>query len=183
MPTPLSGQPGGDLSATPTDPRAARTRALLRDALMEQVRERDWPEITTSDICRHAGIARSSFYEHYRGKADLLDEVFADRMRAVTPARRAGDPLGTIDWLVDHVAEAPGFLAHAMAGGRGDALLPRFRAALTSVLRRELEALGVSDAGAKAAYVIGGSLSYLAETGEPDAKPALQRLAARILSD
>lgn len=177
-----SGQSRRTMSA---DPRAQRTRALLRQALMQLLEQVDWGAISTSDICRRAGIARSSFYEHYRGKADLLDEVFDERMGAIRLSGRDGDPLGTLSWLVAHVAEAPAFFAQAMAGGRGDALMPRFRAALTRQLERELRLRQVPDAACCAAYLIAGSMAYLAATpgaaGGAAAEEALQRLAQRVL--
>jgi AcrR family transcriptional regulator len=163
------------------DPRVRRTRATLRDALMQLLQRKDWSEISTSDICRKAGVARSSFYEHYIGKADLLDEVFAVQMSVIPSAFDPNAPLGTLDWLVEHVARAPDFFAHAFAGGRGDALLPRFRTALTRKLEDELAGRGVLGPGPAAAYIIGGSLAYLAAEPGEGARGALQRLARQVL--
>jgi AcrR family transcriptional regulator len=174
----LSGQTRGYMS---TDPRAARTRATLKQALMELLQQGDWDGITVAGICRRAGVARSSFYEHFNAKSDLLDEIFAELMCDIRPSPRPGDPLATLDWLISHVAVAPRFFAHAMAGRRGDALLPRFRAALTRRLEEELSARCVPDAGAKAAYVIGGSMAYLAERKDGGARVTVQEMAKRLL--
>lgn len=173
------GQSGRDMS---DDPRAARTRAAMKQALMHLLQQGDWGEVTVAGICRRAGVARSSFYEHYNAKADLLEEIFADLMSDIRLSSCPGDPFGTLDWLVDHVAEAPRFFAHAMAGGRGDALLPRFRAALIRRLEEELSVRGVADAGEKAAYVIAGSMAYLAAAQGGGARKALQESAARVLA-
>lgn len=178
IPMDVSGHSEREMSA---DPRALRTRAALKQGLMQLLQDADWGEITTSGICRRARIARSSFYEHYSAKADVLDDVFADRMSDIRLSFRPGEPLGTLNWLVDHVAEAPDFFAHAMAGGRGDALLPRFRAALIRKLEDELTLRGVTDAGPKAAYLIGGSMAYLAAVPKRDNRAALQEFASRLV--
>ena len=189
-PMTTSGQQRGALSANtadsppgapPVDPRVRRTRAALQDALMALLREKDWSAISTSAICRRAGVARSSLYEHFNGKADILDEIFATHLAEVCDIGGPGDPLCTLDWLVDHVGDAPGFLAGAMAGRRGDTLLPRFRAALTLRLEAELGARAAPEPAATAAFVIGGALAYLSAAPSGDARETVQRMAAQVI--
>lgn len=163
------------------DPRAAHTRSVLKQALMNLLEQGDWGEITIVGICRRAGVARSSFYEHYRTKSDLLDEIFADMMANIRPSAGPNGTLATLDWLVDHVAESPDFFAHAMQGGRGDALLPRFRQALIRRLSEELGALNISDARLKASYLVGGSMAYLAEIDTSATRESIQELAGRLI--
>lgn len=179
---PDSGQTGFTMSAKAGDPRVQRTRAALREALMLLLHQKDWREISTSDIARRAGVARSSLYEHYTGKGEVLDEIFAANMGAICIATGPDDPLCTLDWLVEHVAEAPGFFARAVAAGQGDALLPRFRAALTRKLEAELSARSIPEPGPKAAYLIGGSLAYLATVPAAEAGDALQKMAAQVIA-
>ncbi|MBL1235132.1 MAG: helix-turn-helix transcriptional regulator [Rhodobiaceae bacterium] len=163
------------------DPRVVRTRAVLRQALMELLRQNDWDRITVASICRHAGVARSSFYEHLTSKAELLDEIFVDLTSNILPSAQPDAPLATLDWLVDHVAEVPEFFVHAMEGGRGGALLPRFRTALIRKLTEELTARSISHAAGKAAYVIGGSMACLAQKKDAASRADLQEMAARML--
>jgi AcrR family transcriptional regulator len=174
-----SGQEKPDMS---DDPRAIRTRAALKEALMQLLQQEDWAQISASAICRRAGVARSSFYEHFDTKADLLDEIFSDTMADITPSAKLGSPLATLDWLVSHVSASPDFFAHAMAGKRGDALLPRFRAALKRRLEHELSLRSVEDPGSKAAYIIGGSMAYLAEAKVGDRRGTVHRMASRLLN-
>lgn len=177
-----SGQPACISPAKRQDPRALRTRAALQDALMQLLRQStDWKTISIVGLCHRAGVARASFYEHYRGKADLLDDVFAAGLASITATSRAGAPLATLDWLAAHVAEAPRFFAIAMAGGRGDTLLPRFRLALTGKLTEELKLREVADAGLVSAYLIGGSMAYLAAAPDAEAARSLQRWATHLI--
>lgn len=166
---------------TSDDPRAIRTREVLKAALMQLLQQEDWAQISASAICRRAGVARSSFYEHFDTKADLLDEIFSNTMADIIPSAQPGSPLATLDWLVSHVSAAPDFFAHAMAGKRGDALLPRFRAALKCRLEHELLLRGVEDRGSKAAYIIGGSMAYLAEAKVGDRRGTVHLMASCLL--
>ncbi len=175
----VSGQNRSDLSV---DPRVARTRATLKQALMELLRRKDWNAITAASLCRYAGIARSSFYEHYKSKSELLDEIFQERMDNISISANPSDPLGTLDWLFDHVNEAPDFLQNAMFGGRTDMLLPRFRIALVKKLEEELELRCVEKGPFIAAFVAGGALSLLARPGYASTQQDLQAMARGVIT-
>lgn len=49
-----------------------RTKAALFDAFVELVLERRYDQLKVADIIARAGVGRSTFYEHYEGKDDLL---------------------------------------------------------------------------------------------------------------
>jgi len=70
-----------------TDPRALRTRKLLREAIMEVVVNKPFRDLTIRDITESAGINRATFYLHYEDKYDLLDdcayELFSEIRNAV----------------------------------------------------------------------------------------------------
>lgn len=54
------------------DARKQRTRLAIRNAFFDMVLERRYYEIKIDDIVDKAGIARSTFYEHYKSKDELL---------------------------------------------------------------------------------------------------------------
>lgn len=47
------------------EPRAARTHEALTTALFDLLNERDLTEISISELCRTAGVHRTTFYGHY----------------------------------------------------------------------------------------------------------------------
>ncbi|MEO8529158.1 MAG: TetR/AcrR family transcriptional regulator, partial [Pseudolysinimonas sp.] len=71
------------------DPRIARTRQSLQEALFELARERELDDISVADITERAGVNRSSFYQHYADKDTLL----ADAIDAAVESAEAGLPI------------------------------------------------------------------------------------------
>jgi AcrR family transcriptional regulator len=89
------------------DVRVVRTRKRLQEALFELAREHGLDEVSVSDIAEHAGINRSTFYQHYSDKetvlADALDVLMA----------QAGAQLEDIDtWGEDPPVPLVHFLQH-----------------------------------------------------------------------
>ena len=60
------------------DPRVRRTRQFLRQALWELIPEKGYEAITIQDIADRATLNRTTFYLHYRDKADLLYQGIAE---------------------------------------------------------------------------------------------------------
>ena len=56
------------------DPRVIRTRHLLREALQKLVEERAFSTLSVKDITEAAGLNRSTFYLHYAGLHELLED-------------------------------------------------------------------------------------------------------------
>lgn len=54
------------------DRRVRRTRGALTGAFARLVHGRRYGEIRVQDILEQADVGRSTFYDHYRGKDDLL---------------------------------------------------------------------------------------------------------------
>ena len=73
------------------DPRIAKTKQSLQEALFTLVRERGIDDVSVSDIAQRAGVNRTTFYLHYSDKETLL----ADALDLI--AQRAGAELGPID--------------------------------------------------------------------------------------
>lgn len=92
------------------DLRVERTRKRLQDALFALARERGFDHVSVSDIAEHAGVNRSTFYQHYSDK----DTVLADALDAL--AAQAGAQLEAIEeWTLEPPAPLVTFLEHVEA--------------------------------------------------------------------
>lgn len=60
------------MAPEPLDRRSQKTRAALRAAFVEQVLAHGYDAVQVSAVIAQANVGRSTFYEHFRSKADLL---------------------------------------------------------------------------------------------------------------
>ena len=63
--------------------RAARSTAALKTAFLELFQTREPEEITVVDLCRKAGVNRSTFYAHYDYMDVLIREVLWESVEKV----------------------------------------------------------------------------------------------------
>ena len=129
--------------------RVRRTRALLRQALVELIEDRGFERITVGDLSARAMISRAAFYRNYRDKYDLVEQIFDEAMAEMTadedgarsPGQRFADFLGHIDtyhrlygallgrngspWFADRMRSALATMSSGHLPGRdADALAP-----------------------------------------------------------
>ncbi|MFJ5546529.1 TetR/AcrR family transcriptional regulator [Streptomyces sp. NPDC093225] len=78
------------------DPRAARTRRKLGEALLEECAQRPLGEITVAAVVRRAGVGRATFYLHYADVPALAVDTCAgiarDAVEALHAWRGVPDP-------------------------------------------------------------------------------------------
>jgi Bacterial regulatory proteins, tetR family/Transcriptional regulator C-terminal region len=65
------------------DRRTHRTRQILHESLLALTVERGYDVVTVQDVLDHARVARSTFYQHFRDKDDLLLGGFHDLSNAL----------------------------------------------------------------------------------------------------
>ena len=62
----------------PDGRRVRMTKMLLKQSLIELMREKSIHEISIKDICGGADINRSTFYRHYNTQYELYDDILED---------------------------------------------------------------------------------------------------------
>ncbi|MFJ5265037.1 TetR/AcrR family transcriptional regulator [Streptomyces sp. NPDC088387] len=77
------------MTAPDQDPRAARTRAGLCEALLDECSRRPLAEVSVAAVVRRAGVGRSTFYLHYRDLEALAVDACADVVRDAVEALHA----------------------------------------------------------------------------------------------
>ncbi len=61
-------------------PKVRYTMMVLRDSLIELMKERSILRISIKDICELADVSRSTFYAHYNDQYDLLRQIENDAL-------------------------------------------------------------------------------------------------------
>lgn len=85
------------------DPRVARTREALNEAILDQIQRKRWEKITVQDLLDATGVSRSTFYAHYDNKLAVL----TDNIPSVAGTIRIDAESGLVDLraLFAHVDE------------------------------------------------------------------------------
>jgi AcrR family transcriptional regulator len=162
------------------DPRAARTRAKLREALLHECAERPLEEVGVAALVRRAGVGRATFYVHYADLEALAVDACADVVREAVDALHAWrgrpDPVRAPDallaffaGLVPHASLYRALLTPGGGGPLGHVLHRDLRA--RSLAEREL--VGAADAPLIASAVAATFAGVLADWlhGLIDASP------------
>ena len=82
-----------------------KTRAALLSAFRDLVLTRRYESIRISEIIRRADVGRSTFYEHFRNKDDLLRASVADPLTHLAESVRASCELARIQFILEHFRE------------------------------------------------------------------------------
>jgi AcrR family transcriptional regulator len=123
-----------------SDPRIIRTRQLLRDALVKLAAEKNFTSLTIQDVTHQAGLNRTTFYLHYTGLHELLEdcaralfsqmrtEIYANKLLDSQPGSTKLEPF--VESVFRHLEEHAKFY-RAMLGKQGD---PLFRGLFQELL-------------------------------------------------
>ncbi len=128
------------MKVSATDPRSIRTRDLLRESLEKLVAQKSIASLTIQDVTSLACVNRTTFYLHYSGLHELLDDcahALFEQMRTeiyankVVPNRK--DPASIVPFVRSvfrHLEKHEKFY-RAMLGRQGD---PFFRGLFQDLL-------------------------------------------------
>ena len=98
------------------DRRFQRTRRLLLDAFVESIASREYDEITVADIVELANVGRSTFYEHYEGKEDLLRRTMEPIITGLGLALQTESATENLRLIVSHVRKNRRFAMSIFSG-------------------------------------------------------------------
>lgn len=136
------------MAARAQDRRVQRTRALLREALMDLMPEQGYEAVTIQEIIDRANVGRSTFYAHFLDKQALLESVLEDlggflaQQIAPTGAREAHCPELGFSLAMFHHAQSHHRLYLAMVGKQSGTLVQQhIQRILADLVRQELKTL------------------------------------------
>ncbi|WP_324788157.1 TetR/AcrR family transcriptional regulator [Streptomyces sp. H51] len=155
---------------TSLDPRAARTRARLRAALLAECAERPLADLGVAALVRRAGVGRATFYLHYADLEALAVDACADVVREAVEAlhswRGRPDPVHAPPALGEFFASlAPlaGLYRTLLSPGGGGPLGHVLHRDLRAYSLRERELAGAADAPLVASAVAATFAGVLAD--------------------
>ncbi len=93
------------MAAGAIDRRIERTRETLRRAFVELLFERGYDDTSVADVVERANIGRSTFYEHYEGKGELLRECLAAPLAPLVAIVDGAADAASVTGFVDHMRE------------------------------------------------------------------------------
>lgn len=117
-----------------SDPRAQRTRAAILGAFVRLVFDRRYDAIRTADLIAAAGIGRSTFYEHFRGKDEVLVAATEPILRTLASAALNRASAAQLRATLAHVWERRGFARRILEGRTGRKLQERLAAMIAARL-------------------------------------------------
>ena len=90
---------------TPSDSRRARTQRRIFGAFSELVQSQRYDSIQVADIVRVADIGRSTFYEHFDHKNDVLAKSIAGMMQVIAESLCGQGNRENLDLILEHIWE------------------------------------------------------------------------------
>lgn len=132
-------------SDAPLDRRIAKSREALRCAFISLLQEQGFDAVTINDLCATAGINRTTFYNHFKDKDQLLSYFEQDVLKRLEAFQPRIASLGVAELFACSLTKRPpralidlfallgseGDLLHALLGDGGD---PAFSRALNEVV-------------------------------------------------
>jgi AcrR family transcriptional regulator len=119
------------MKVSESDPRSIRTREQLRQALINLAAEKSFSSLTIQSVTDLAGLNRTTFYLHYGGLHELLEDcartLFAQMRTEIYSNKVIGDARNTttltpfVESVFRHLEQNERFY-RAMLGRQGDLL-------------------------------------------------------------
>jgi AcrR family transcriptional regulator len=76
------------MKAKTIDRRITKSKTALKEALLYLMQNKEFKQITITEIVQQADLNRGTFYKHYQFKEELLDEVMDDVIKDLIASYR-----------------------------------------------------------------------------------------------
>jgi AcrR family transcriptional regulator len=87
------------------DRRVARTRAALMSAFTDTVFEKGFENVTVLEVTRRANVGRSTFYQHFAGREDILSACMSRFFSVIAAAAHAPAQPPELQRVLEHLFE------------------------------------------------------------------------------
>lgn len=100
---------------TTIQPRTLKTRARLIEAATDIVAESNFTELRVEEVVRRAGVAKGTFFAHFKDKDALLDRMIGEIIDQHLDQISAQDTPKTIDQILDTLTPLMRFMGSERA--------------------------------------------------------------------
>jgi AcrR family transcriptional regulator len=128
---------------------ASKTKSAIKNALLELIQEKNYPDITVGEITGRGNIGRSTLYKHYQSKADVLVDIHKDiferlfNSMSTTESWFALEPPSELISFFERyqrLGRNPFLLSYKL-GGDLDYLISKINLQLTAIIEKKLRNL------------------------------------------
>ena len=105
----MSGKNQTRVDGDDLDQRSQRTRRALLDSLIGLVHTRRYEDVAVGDIVQGARLGRSTFYDHYRGKDDMLVETMGPMLDVMADVAAGGADVAALEQVLRHFMDNRAF--------------------------------------------------------------------------
>lgn len=131
---------------------ALRSRAMIREAVVQLMQEKELDSITVVDVVRRADLSRNTFYAHYPDvyavMEEFQDETIAKLTEVIEEAAAKGE-LGSPRLLLQKGAEyidQNRDMCRLLLNSRASAtFVPHFKRIMLEQVERHMDVLGIRD--------------------------------------
>jgi AcrR family transcriptional regulator len=102
------------------------TKMVIRESLMELMKEKSILSVSVKDICDLADISRSTFYDHYKDQYDLLKQIedetlayFEDMLNKYKDKQTKKETTQMVEEMLTYIANN-GKTIHVLLSENGD---------------------------------------------------------------
>jgi AcrR family transcriptional regulator len=132
-------------NAPSVDPRVSRSTLALGAALVELMLDASFKSITVQKILDRAGIARSTFYAHFRNKHDVLhsshERMFGWLEQSLNEPSSSGRIVPATEFLT-HIAESGQLVDSLRSSGQLDEMSDLSVGYFANMIERRIRPLG-----------------------------------------
>lgn len=128
------------------DRRIQKTLSALRDAFFELVLSQSYDEITVSDIIQKANVGRSTFYQHFKSKDDILVTSMSHLLGILASSIEQDEHPEDLLWLMEHFWQNRQFAPRVFSGTARRQVVAALAERLASALKKQLKRRGANPA-------------------------------------
>ena len=163
-----------------SNPQRSKARAALIASFNELVLVKPYADFHISDIIKRADVSRSTFYEHFRSKDDILKLCLTD---VLGPLARAGIQEGShehLTMILEHFVEFEQQTRVYLSGPASVVVIDRLAELIEPLLPKEQRESGSVSVGLLAMQIACSTIGLISSWLQQESREPASRIAAHL---